>query len=302
MVRRDAEEGEGDLSPASSEASCASPEGANPSPVSVGAPGSRPQPSGRDPGGQAGRQKGLRTEQARGPQHQVKPAASSDSQSGSALGPRPNASRSAHFTAQAMSIALVPKRATGPGGVQGAASVQGGVRNSGGPSASPSSGQGASYKPEAKSAAAQRESEGVTVLKSEARAARTNAAKNNAAGGKDPCGGRVGGAGKREGMAGKSGPNHPHRRQPMDKVRQLQRRLCAAAKRHPERVGHALYDRIARCDVLAEAWKRVRRNKGAAGVDAQTIAVLEAYGVEKLLGEIHDVLRAIEMSMKPSFA
>ena len=191
-----------------------------------------------------------------------------------------------------MSIALVPKRATGPGGVQGAASVQGGVRNSGGPSASPSSGQGASYKPEAKSAAAQRESEGVTVLKSEARAARTNAAKNNAAGGKDPCGGRVGGAGKREGMAGKSGPNHPHRRQPMDKVRQLQRRLCAAAKRHPERRFHALYDRIARCDVLAEAWKRVRRNKGAAGVDAQTIAVLEAYGVEKLLGEIHDVLRA----------
>ncbi|MBK6517802.1 MAG: hypothetical protein IPG04_27710 [Polyangiaceae bacterium] len=77
---------------------------------------------------------------------------------------------------------------------------------------------------------------------------------------------------------------------------------CAAAKRHPERRFHALYDRIARCDVLAEAWKRVRRNKGAAGVDAQTIAVLEAYGVEKLLGEIHDVLRAIEMSMKPSFA
>jgi group II intron reverse transcriptase/maturase len=53
-----------------------------------------------------------------------------------------------------------------------------------------------------------------------------------------------------------------------------------------------LYDRIARRDVLAEAWKRVRKNKGAAGVDAQTIAALEAYGVEKLLGEIHDVLRA----------
>jgi hypothetical protein len=101
-----------------------------------------------------------------------------------------------------------PKRAIDSGGVQGAARVQGEVRNSGGPSALPSSGQGASYKPEAKSAAAQRESEGVTVLLSEVRASRTNAVKNNAAGGKDPCGGRVGEAGKREGMAGKSGPNN----------------------------------------------------------------------------------------------
>ena len=156
----------------------------------------------------------------------------------------------------------------------------------------PSSGQSAPYKPEAKSAAAQRESEGVTVPKSAARAVRTNAVKNNAAGGKDPCGGRVGEAGKREGMAGTSGPNHPRGPKPEDKVRQLQRRLCAAAKRHPERRFHALYDRIARRDVLAEAWKRVRRNKGAAGVDAQTLAALEEYGVERLLGELHDVLLA----------
>jgi RNA-directed DNA polymerase len=170
--------------------------------------------------------------------------------------------------------------------------VQGEVRNSGGPSASPSSGQGASYKPEAKSAAAQRESEGVTVPKTAARAVGTNVAQNNAAGGKDPCGGRVGGAGKREGMAGKSGPNHPRGREPEDKVRQLQRRLCVAAKRHPERRFHALFDRIVRRDVLAEAWRRVRRNKGAAGVDALTIAALEEYGVERFLEELRGVLLA----------
>ena len=127
---------------------------------------------------------------------------------------------------------------------------------------------------------------------SAARAGRTNAVQKNAAGGKDPCGGRVGDAGKREGMAGEPGPNHPRRREPTDKVRQLQRRLCAAAKRQPERRFHALYDRIARRDVLAEAWKRVRRNKGAAGVDSETIAALEVYGVERLLDELHDVLRA----------
>ena len=127
-----------------------------------------------------------------------------------------------------------------------------------------------------------------------ARATRTNAVQNNAAGGKDPCGGRVGRAGKREGMAGEPGSNHPRGREPEDKVRQLQRRLCAAAKRHPERRFHALYDLISRRDVLEEAWRRVRRNKGAAGVDALTIAAVEEHGVERLVEELHTLLLAGE--------
>ena len=45
-------------------------------------------------------------------------------------------------------------------------------------------------------------------------------------------------------MAGKTGPNNPGGREPRDKVRQLQRRLWVAAKRHRERRFHALYDRI----------------------------------------------------------
>ena len=117
-------------------------------------------------------------------------------------------------------------------------------------------------------------------------------ATKNATGGKGPCGGHVGVGGKREGMAGKTGPNHPGGRKPDDKVRQLQRRLWAAAKRQPGRRFHALCDRIARRDVLAEAWKRVRRNKGAAGVDSETLVMLEQYGVERLLEELHSGLRA----------
>ena len=97
------------------------------------------------------------------------------------------------------------------------------------------------------------------------------AATKNAAGGKGPCGGSVGGAGKREGMAARSGPNHPDGGKPFDKVRQLQRRLWAAAKRSPERRFHALYDHLWRSDVLGEAWKRVRSNRGAAGVDGETL-------------------------------
>ena len=74
-------------------------------------------------------------------------------------------------------------------------------------------------------------------------------------------------------------------------VRELQRTLWACAKRSPERRFHALYDRIWRSDVLAEAWKRVRRNRGAAGVDRVTLAEVEEYGVERLLGELQCALR-----------
>ena len=113
----------------------------------------------------------------------------------------------------------------------------------------------------------QRESEGVVVP--------GMAAQNNAAGGKGPWGGQVGEEGKREGMDRESVPNNPGRRRPLDKVRQLQRRLCAAAKRNPGRRFHALYDRIFRPDILKEAWKRVKKNRGAAGVDAQTLKDVE---------------------------
>jgi RNA-directed DNA polymerase len=95
-------------------------------------------------------------------------------------------------------------------------------------------------------------------------------------------------------MAGKSGPNHPVRRESRDKVRQLQRCLCAAAKRQPGRRFHALMDRIYRSDVLWEAWRRVRRNRGAAGVDSQTLQAVEQSGVEVFLEDLGAELRAGE--------
>jgi group II intron reverse transcriptase/maturase len=93
-------------------------------------------------------------------------------------------------------------------------------------------------------------------------------------------------------MAGKSGSNHPRWRKPVDKVRQLQRRLWAAAKRSSNRRFHALYDRIWRDDILREAWKRVRRNRGSAGLDRQTIEEVERIGVEDFLEELGSELRA----------
>ena len=57
---------------------------------------------------------------------------------------------------------------------------------------------------------------------------------------------------------------------PVDKVRELQRKLYTAAKRSPSRRFHALFDRILRGDVLQEAWDRVHSRKGAAGIDGVT--------------------------------
>lgn len=81
-------------------------------------------------------------------------------------------------------------------------------------------------------------------------------------------------------------PNHS-----IDKVRQLQRRLFTAAKSSPGRRFHALYDRIWRGDVLLEAWKRVRRNKGAAGIDGETLKMIEQRGVDEFLRELGDLLQ-----------
>jgi RNA-directed DNA polymerase len=135
-----------------------------------------------------------------------------------------------------------------------------------------------------KASRAQRASEGIVVVPS--------LATNNARGTKDPCGGHVGSASTREGMTGWSGSKHPGGPPPIDKVRQLQRRLWVAAKRSPARRFHALMDRIWRDDILREAWRRVKRNRGSAGVDRQTLAEIEQYGVERLLSELGAVLRA----------
>ena len=281
MVRRDANEKETSHEEEGSGACCASLVGESPIPVSAEAPGSRSQVSKRDLRARAGCQKPdwqrklYDGEQVRGPQHEVKPAASTDLQS---------ESRAAHVTVKATSSAPVSERALGLGGVRGAARVQGEGRNTGDPSALPSSRERGSYKAKPKSSAAQRESEGIMVP--------VMVAQKNAIGGKAPCGDHVDEAGTREGMAAKSGPNDPGRRRTGDKVQQLQRRLWIAAKRSSGRRFHALYNHLWRSDVLLEAWKRVKGNRGAAGVDSLTLKAIEQNGVESFLKAIAASLRA----------
>jgi RNA-directed DNA polymerase len=280
MVRRDDDDGSHD--PELSR--CASPAGASPVPVSVGAPGSRPPERGEILDTEARRQEpGSTGEQERGPQHEVKPAASTEKQ---------GESRAAHFTAKATRDDRDPNRSARLSGVQGAARVQGEARNTGDPSVPPSSRQGASHKPMVKASAAQRKSEGVVVP--------TRPVTQNAGGGKDLWGGHDGGSRTHKGMVAKRGSGNPHRRRSnspdrrstVDHVQRLQRRLGEAAKRAPERRFHALYDRIGRSDVLTEAWKRVKRNGGSAGIDEESIAAIRALGEDAFLADLAERLRA----------
>src|SRR5215211_4447535 len=71
-----------------------------------------------------------------------------------------------------------------------------------------------------------------------------------------------------------------------DRTRELQRTLYRAAKADPRRRFHALHDKVHRRDVLERAWRQVRANRGAAGIDWQTIEHVERYGVTRLLDEL----------------
>lgn len=63
------------------------------------------------------------------------------------------------------------------------------------------------------------------------------------------------------------------------KVQQLQRTLYLAAKANVKRRFHALYDKVCRSDVMWEAWKRVKANRGSAGIDGVTIQhISQEYG------------------------
>jgi RNA-directed DNA polymerase len=83
--------------------------------------------------------------------------------------------------------------------------------------------------------------------------------------------------------------SQPH---PLEKSRELQRRLYLAAKRNRSRRFHALYDRMVRPDVLWRAWGEVRANHGRAGVDGVRIEDVERDGVAAYLTKLAADLKA----------
>jgi len=76
----------------------------------------------------------------------------------------------------------------------------------------------------------------------------------------------------------------------MDKVRKLQRTLYRVAKLQPERRFTLLYDKVCQPYVLDEAWRKVKRNGGAAGIDKVDIETVKDYGEQRFLDEIREEL------------
>jgi len=60
-----------------------------------------------------------------------------------------------------------------------------------------------------------------------------------------------------------------------ESIRTLQRKLYRKAKQEPACRFHALYDKVYRADILSHAYNLVRANKGSAGIDGVTFAVIE---------------------------
>lgn len=152
MVRRDGNGEERAQASAEPVPRCTSPAGESPVRVITGEPGSRPAFEAERPKDEAWCRKpsaaqAVGGEQQRGPQHQVKPAASSELQS---------ESRAEQVAAKATRSAWKSGYAPSLGGVEGAAGAEGEVRNTRGPSVPPTSGKERAYKPSAKARGAQR--------------------------------------------------------------------------------------------------------------------------------------------------
>lgn len=84
----------------------------------------------------------------------------------------------------------------------------------------------------------------------------------------------------------------------LERVQEYQRKLYLKAKQDKNFRFYVLYDKIFLHYILAEAWKQVKANGGAAGVDGVTISQIEREGVEKFLAELSEELR--QQTYRPS--
>lgn len=78
-----------------------------------------------------------------------------------------------------------------------------------------------------------------------------------------------------------------------ENIRELQRKLYRKAKQEKEYRFYLLYDKVYRLDILNHAYRLVKANKGAPGIDGETFESIEERegGAEKYLEEIAGALK-----------
>ena len=86
----------------------------------------------------------------------------------------------------------------------------------------------------------------------------------------------------------------------VDHVRKLQRALYRTSKQDKEKRFYSLYDKVWRADILWEAWRQVKANKGAPGMDGLTIDEMVATGREQaMIEQLQVALRAKDYRFAP---
>ena len=88
-----------------------------------------------------------------------------------------------------------------------------------------------------------------------------------------------------------------------EKVRELQRKLYQKAKQEKEYRFYLLYDKVYRRDILSHAYRLVKANKGAPGVDGETFEGIEKRegGAERYLEQIAEELRGTQICIFTRF-
>lgn len=87
-------------------------------------------------------------------------------------------------------------------------------------------------------------------------------------------------------MANESSPEKKRKKSEMtdnERVRDFQRKLYRKAKQEPEFKFYVLYDKIGHIHFLREAYRRVKANRGASGIDGVTFEQVEREGLNEFL-------------------
>jgi RNA-directed DNA polymerase len=86
----------------------------------------------------------------------------------------------------------------------------------------------------------------------------------------------------------------------VNNVRKLQRALYRKSKQDKEVRFYSLYDKIGRADVLWEAWRQVKANQGAPGVDGKAIdEIVETGQEEAMIRKLQEALRTKSYRFAP---